>query len=135
MIYTNDQANTMREQGRIHAALILVRARRRPLIARPPRQKWKRSLVFNHGDNVQRANCRCQPPKRITHNNAVAKRRERTKMAQPSRCPLLHITIKGATLWRRCRLMLAWFRRWSGHSSSPSCWSKYRQQLEYRLVE
>jgi hypothetical protein len=36
MSYANDRANTMREGGKIHATLILVRARRRPLIARSP---------------------------------------------------------------------------------------------------
>jgi hypothetical protein len=36
MIYTNDQANTMREEGKVYASLILVRARGQPLIARLP---------------------------------------------------------------------------------------------------
>jgi hypothetical protein len=36
MIYTNDRANAMREEGKVYATLILVRARGQPLIARPP---------------------------------------------------------------------------------------------------
>ena len=63
MIYINDRANTMREEGKVYASLILVRASGQPSDSSPTRQKMKAAISLQ----PQGQRSKCQLPQQSYH--------------------------------------------------------------------